>query len=772
MSTAMPAPSVPLPFPPAESRTQWLSARCCLQHDGELRVVVVGGAPLLHFAAGDRVHERLAAALIAESGAARVGAVLTAFGLDDATLWRARQRLQAGGVAALLPAKRGPQGPRTVRPAVARRIVALRHQGVSEQRIADRLGLSRFSVRRVLKREGLGGEARPAEPLPLEAAGAPPAPAPAGDPGGAAPVEATETTPAPGGPEMPVAEARPGPAAEPAAGAPRVGTPELAWLNAILGLTRDGEAEVVFESRRAVPGAGVLLAIPALAATGLLEAARATYGRLRPAVYGLRATILVLWACALMRRPRPEALKGTDPAALGDVLGLLRAPEVKTVRRKLREIAQLGKVHTLLRALATRWLALRDDVLGVLYVDGHVRVYHGQRTLPKAHVAQRNLCVPATTDYWVNDAEGAPVFVVTAPANAALTRVLPDLLAELEALGGGRRGTAVFDRGGWSPKLFTQLIDRGWHLLTYRKGRRRKHPRRGFAEQRLQIEGREVRYTLSERPIRLRNGLRLREIAELRDDGEQTIFVTSHVEHPGVLLAYRMFERWRQENYFRYMKENFALDALVDYGVEADDPQREVPNPARKRLEATLREARAELAELERTYGAAAAANAEAQRRTMRGFKIAHGQVGRALRVARARVATLTAQRATMPKRVPIGQVLGPEQVVRLTLERKLFTDAIKAAAYRAESVLLRRLRPHFTRADDEGRAFLRAALHQPADLVVEAEQLRVRVAPMSAPRFTAALRALCDELNALEPHFPETPYRLRYEVADPPEAG
>jgi hypothetical protein len=405
----------------------------------------------------------------------------------------------------------------------------------------------------------------------------------------------------------------------------------------------------------------------------------------------------------------------------------------------------------------------------VLYLDGHVRVYHGQHKLPKTHVARRNLCLPAVTDYWVNDVWGEPILVVTAPANAALTRMLPALLTEVERLGGGRVGTAVFDRGGWSPRLFAALRSRGWHLLTYRKGKRRPHPRRGFAEQRMTIDGREVRYTLSERPIRLRGGLRLREIAELRDDGGQTIFVTSHLQPPAVLLAYRLFERWRQENYFRYMKEQFALDALVDYHVEADDPTREVPNPARKALEQALAAARAEVMELERAYGAAAADNPEAQRSTMRGFKIAHGSLGQRLRAARARVAQLEARRAATTRRVPIGQVLTPQQVVRLSTERKLITDVIKIAAYRAESLLLRWLRPYFPRADDEGRAFLRAALQQRADLVVKGDQLLVRLAPMSAPRFTAALRALCTELNALTPRFPETGYRLRYEVLELP---
>src|SRR5207248_2155839 len=114
---------------------------------------------------------------------------------------------------------------------------------------------------------------------------------------------------------------------------------------------------------------------------------------------------------------------------------------------------------------------------------------------------------------------------------------------------------------GWSPDLFKAILGAEWHILTYRKGAIRKHPRAGFKEQSLVIDGKERRYTLSERNVRLKNGLRLHEIAELRDDGGQTIVLTSHFDKSPVLLAYRMFERWRQENFFRYMKENFALDA-------------------------------------------------------------------------------------------------------------------------------------------------------------------------------------------------------------------
>lgn len=739
-----------LPLVSREDNTRWLGERCCMQSEGDLCVVVVGGAPLLRYVKGDRVHERLAAALIAESGVAKVGSLIDAFGIDDATLWRARRRLRAEGVAGLIPAKRGPKGPSKIDQAVARQILALDRQKHSGREIARRLSISPSSVRSVLASSGERERITAEGSATVPCADAATAEAPKVD---ALPVEALAD---------PKADLEIRPVAAPF----RAETPEAAALYAMLGMTKDGEAEVVFESQVAAPFAGALLLVPAIAATGVLDCARSVYDRLRGGIYGLRATMLVLMLLAFLRKPRPEALKGLLPTALGDVLGILRAPEVKTVRRKLKEIASYGKAHELMRALGRRWIRDRDDELGVLYIDGHVRAYHGKKKIRQAYVTQRRLCMPATMDYWVNDASGAPIFVVTPKVSTNMTKVLPDLLAEIERMGSGK-GTVVFDRGGWSQKLFKHILDGGWHILTYRKHKPRKHPKANFAEYTLEIEGRKISYMLSERRIKLGNGLHLREIAELRDDGGQTMFVTSLFEPPAALLAYRMFERWRQENFFRYMKENFALDALVDYQAEADDPKRETSNPKWKKADKKLKEARAQLAEIERAYGVAAAKNVEAKHRTMRGFKISHADIRRRMQSAQDRVTKLKSTRDAIPKTIAIGKMLAPKDVVRLSEERKLFTDAIKAAAFRAETAMLALLRPHFKRAEDEGRAFLRAAMHQPGDLIVAGDVVRVRFAPMSAPRFTAALRELCNALNAAEPRFPESSYGLRFEVAE-----
>ena len=229
-------------------------------------------------------------------------------------------------------------------------------------------------------------------------------------------------------------------------------------LLARLGLLED--AAPLFGSAIAVPRAGVLLAVPVLVVSGVFECAQKIYGSLGPAFYGLRTSLLTLLLMALWRIKRPEGLKEHSPQDLGRVLGLDRAPEVKTLRRKLAQLAAAGRAAQFGQALAQQRVALRGEALGFLYTDGHVRVYHGQHTLPKAHVARMRISLPATSDYWVNDSRGDPLFVVTAEANAGLVKMLPGILAQVRALVGKRRLTVVFDRGGFSPKLFLQILDR------------------------------------------------------------------------------------------------------------------------------------------------------------------------------------------------------------------------------------------------------------------------------------------------------------------------
>ena len=321
---------------------------------------------------------------------------------------------------------------------------------------------------------------------------------------------------------------------------------------AYLGLLDD--AAPLFREGSSVPGVGVLLALPCLVESGLLRISRKLYGEIGPAFYGLRTTLLTLLFMALLRIKRPEHLKERDPAAFGSLLGLDRAPEVKTLRRRLTRLAAHHCAEQLGAELARLRVDQRGHLMGFLYVDGHVRAYHGQRAIAsKAYVARRHLAMPASTDYWINDRSGDPLLVITGEVDAALTKALPRLLREVRDVVGERRVTIVFDRGGWSPKLFSTMITDGFDLLTYRKGRCRRINERRFIRRRAELDGRWVDYLLHDQPVRFLKGkLRLRQVTRLCDGGHQTQVITIRWDLRDIEVAYRMFERWRQENFFKY----------------------------------------------------------------------------------------------------------------------------------------------------------------------------------------------------------------------------
>jgi hypothetical protein len=78
--------------------------------------------------------------------------------------------------------------------------------------------------------------------------------------------------------------------------------------------------------------------------------------------------------------------------------------------------------------------------MGFLYVDGHVRAYHGERPISSnAYAARRHLAMPATTDYWINDSSGDPLLVITGEVDVALTKAMPRLLRDVRGVVGERR---------------------------------------------------------------------------------------------------------------------------------------------------------------------------------------------------------------------------------------------------------------------------------------------------------------------------------------------
>ena len=759
---------------PAPSNTVVINARCSLRIDADLRVIVVAGLPVHHYRIEDTVAEAYAMVFLVELGYAQQTDVARAFAVSVRTIRRNQERYADGGMAALGREEGWRRGRRRISGKRLRSIEMLKSKGMSNRAIAHRLGVNEKAIRKLV------GPSKPTESAQLGLPAIQPdaeKPAGSGMPSAAASgkdedrgtrsAEATTGDSDQATAREAVNDDEPVPMSLDRDASDRTVDRQLAYL----GLLDD--AAPLFREGSSVPDLGVLLALPCLVESGLFRISRKLYGDMGPAFYGLRTTLLTLLLMALLRIKRPEHLKEKDPAAFGSLLGLDRAPEVKTLRRRLSRFALPHCAEQLGAELARLRVDQRGHLMGFLYVDGHVRAYHGERPISSnAYVARRHLAMPATTDYWINDSSGDPLLVITGEVDAALTKAMPRLLREVREVVGERKVTIVFDRGGWSPQLFAVMIKDGFDVLTYRKGHCRRINERRFIRRRAKLDGRLVDYLLHDQPVRFIKGrLRLRQVTRLRDGGHQTNVITSRWDLRDIEVAYRMFERWRQENYFKYMRQEFLLDALVDYQIEPEDPTRIIPNPERRALDKELRAARADLANLERELGAAAANNAEQRRPTMRGFKIAHGRLGKQLRKARERVSQLFEKRRNVPKRVEVRD-LNERAVVKLATERKHLTDIIKMVAYQAESDLIALLRPHYARVDQEGRTLLHELFATAGDMRVSETDLNVTLAPLSSPHRTRAAQALCEILDETATIFPGSRLRIRFAMRPPRRIG
>ena len=702
----------PLPLVPHGS-VRISDAVWLCEHTSGAGSVFVWGQATWSWSCDDAPTRKLAAVQLVSTKAAFQRQVAAGFGVDEDTLILWRKRYEDSGVEGLVTRRPGPKGPSKLTDAKRSEIAALRREGLSQQAIAERAGVSKNMVFRALK-----------------SAAAP------------APVVEDDTT-------------RPSltPLARPT---PRTAERQAARAGMLSG------AEPVITEGASLPMAGALVVLPALAATGLVDAASSIYATGRGAFYSLRSLFLCVVFVALLGEPRAEGLTRLDPQSLGRLVGLDRAPEVKTLRRRMEELATMELSDRLLSTLARHHLgAGGEEASGIFYVDGHVRAYHGSREVQKAHVARIRLAMPAVLDTWVCDRFGTGLLVWEAK-DPSLVGELKKAAAQIRSLVGEEaRPTICFDRGGWSPKLFAKLSDAGFDVLTYRKEPLRLEPKSAFG---LRVFtdalGRHHDYWLAERRVAIsyrdkhkKRRVIMRQITRLDPlSGHQTQVLTTRMGADAPLVAHLMFGRWCEENFFRYMRAHFALDALDSYATADEDPERLVTNPKRRAADKELQAARRSLAAAQSAQGKAAFSGRPADHELRQAFQGAQAEVDGLAAAARA-----------LPAKVALSEAR-PE-MVRLASERKRIMDAIRMAAYNAESALARLLAPHYARADDEARSLLHEMFATSGDMEVRGDELHVTLDSLSAPRRTRAMAALCEELTATKTLYPGTELTLVYAV-------
>jgi hypothetical protein len=709
-------------------------------------------------AENDRRSFRMFTAQLICQGVCRQVDIVRAFGVSKNCVIRSINMYRAGGVNAFF-APRATRGASVMTPEVTAEAQELLGAGESRTEVAERLGIKLDTLRKAIQQGRLTVPCpvKPGEPA-REKAPVPQAPA-ASDKSTRAVEDATA--------EMGTACTRPD---------------ERAL--AAFGLL-DG-APTRFETCRDVSCGGVLCALPALEANGLFRHIHDCLARLR-GYYSTLHVMILLAHMALCRIKTVEQLQYEPPGELGKLLGPDRVPEVRCLRHKLAALSLGDGPEKWAGLLSRDWLKAEPELAGALYVDGHVRLYHGSQTaLPKRYVSRQRLCLRGTTDYWVNDILGQPFFAVERTIDHGLLEVLqsdivPRLLkevpnqpteAELKADRYRARFVILFDREGYSPKFFKEM----WQThriacITYHKYPKDDWPAAEFAEiENTLPNGERVSLKLAERGTWIgdrKSGLWVRETRKLTASGHQVSLISSAFGQSSREDCVRLFSRWSQENFFRYMMQHFAIDLLNEYGTEEiPETKRPVVNPKRRELDRRQRSIKSKLTHRHARF-AALTLHPELDDAAQVKWEKRKAELVEEIEQFEEELADISGQLKTTPSHLAWDELPVTEKFQRLAPSRKQLVDTVKMIAYRAETALASIVREKLARTDDT-RSLLRDLFRSEADLVPDLEQevLRVHVHPMSNPRSNRAIAHLLEHLNAAEFPYPGTNLRLVYSIA------
>lgn len=711
-----------LPLPSLPQRLEVIDA-------DDHRLVFVNGFAVGRYACSDTAAERVLLTQLAEVLPLPDRQIAAAFQIHYVTLSRLRALARKGGASALVPRKSGPKGPSKMTPQMEARCRALRAEGLSLRSIAKTVSDNNVRISHVTVAalfEATSAEMRQTV-LPLEPA-------------------TTEQTTPPSEQEPPQEQQPVLPQQEQA-----LDTQPLAE-----SATANGNQPSAQTAAAGVPTryAGAMMLYAALGQLGLWEVLASLGANAGPSRrFRWDQIVACIVFCFALRFRSVEDWKNGLKKDLGVLIGEPASPAVLTMRTKVKALAESVDAAALSRAMLERYLALEPAWEGLYYVDGHFCPYHGQQPTPKGWDGKRRLAAKGHNDVYLHDAKGRALFFFSQPLNDSLARAIPSMVAEIRRAHGSEPFTVVFDRGGYSADTFRFLQAEGIGYITYLKGRgsKRRYALRLFRRGWFLFEGKRHSYQVYEKKTRVGKLGLLRTILFLGDDGQQIPVLTNLATGArAAKVVHCLRLRWRQENSFKFLAENYAIDQIIQYGADPEFEDRLIPNPKRKALQEQVRELGKQIQVLEAQLGRALDDSRESRHRTSRGLKVAHAALRRQIAHKRQALSRLENRLRHTPGRISAQKV--DKQRMLLREDRRLLINVLKLVAANAERMVALR----FDRAyqcPKDARSIFRALLHLPG-LVRSAgsNHLEVILDRPSSAKVARALETLLADLNAQSP--------------------
>lgn len=553
----------------------------------------------------------------------------------------------------------------------------------------------------------------------------------------------------------------------------------------VLAIKTGASCPISFSNQIDLQYAGVLISLPALISQGLL---RYEEEFAIEKVYYPTSSIFISLAILSLLRIKTLSGAGSLPSGeLGKTIGLDRIPEVKTLRTRISQFCQNADVDKWKYNLSKDWMEDSPELSAVLYIDGHVNLYYGKETAPpKRFVSRMRLCLSGTTDYWVNDVLGQPFFVINKTINPGLiSTIKEDLLDKFdkdvpnqpskEELSEDKykgRYMLIFDREGYSPDFFYDLWQKRISIATYKKNVKDKWDDDEFAQYTGILPfGNEKTIELAERGVLLQNKgskkkIWAREIRKKSKSGHQTSIITTNFALSILMIGLYMFARWSQENFFKYMMQEFGIDTLVSYLKEKICDTSVLVNPEYRALECLRKKLTSKLKTVKAKFSSLILANTPIEKKDIEKYLTKKEELITEIEQREKDIEQVKEKKKSVPRKILYSELPEIEKFDKVINQRKHFLDTIKLIAYRAETAMSNIIKEHMSHKD-ESRLLLKQIYKADANIKVDEKnkKLIVEIHRLAYWKDDKILEKLCQIMNETQTKFPDTKLKLFFKL-------
>jgi hypothetical protein len=392
-----------------------------------------------------------------------------------------------------------------------------------------------------------------------------------------------------------------------------------------------------------------------------------------------------------------------------------------------------------------------------------------------------------STDYWVNDHLGQPFFVVNKVINSSMIQTMkediipridkqiPNQPTDDELMTNTRlhRYMLVFDRECYSPDFFFDL----WYghrvaICTYNKNVKDKWLEEEFYKHQGKLaSGQEQEMELAERGVLLqtsgsKKAIWAREIRKKTKNGHQTSIITTNYTLDLIMIGLYMFARWSQENFFKYMMDNFGIDALVSYCKEKISDTTMLINPAYRELENQLKRITSKLNYRKAKFADLELGEIPIDEKKANKFLANKSELRSEISELENESQNIKSKKKQIPRKIQFAKLPENEKFDSAINKRKSFMNIVKMIAYRAETAMANIIKKHMSHTN-EARKLLQQLYKTDANLWVDknSNKLIVELHKLSYWKDDKIMLKLCDELNLSEIKFPGTDLTIFYKM-------